>query len=105
MRKIAIGLSVVALLASALPVFAQHHRHGHGYRPHQQRHYHAPRHVQRYHYHAPRRNNNNWVPYALGGLALGALGAGAYYYNDRQCWDEMIGYDRYGRQVFERYCR
>jgi ABC-type dipeptide/oligopeptide/nickel transport system permease subunit len=92
MRKLAIGLTIVALLASTLPVFAQH-RHDHGYRPQQHRHYHAPRH-----------RNNNWVPYALGGLALGALG-GAYYYNNRQCWDEMIGYDRYGREVFERYCR
>jgi hypothetical protein len=103
MRKLAIGLTIVALLVSTLPVFAQH-RHDHGYRPQQHRHYHAPRHVPRHHYHAPRHRNNNWVPYALGGLALGALG-GAYYYNNRQCWDEMIGYDRYGREVFERYCR
>jgi hypothetical protein len=101
MRKLTIGLSIAALLASTLPVFAQQH-HRHGYRPQQHR-YVAPRPTPR-HYHAPRHRNNNWVPYALGGLALGALG-GAYYYNNRQCWDEMIGYDRYGREVFERYCR
>jgi len=38
-----------------------------------------------------------------GAIGLGVLGAGAYYYN-RRCWDEMIGYDRWGREVWQRYC-
>jgi hypothetical protein len=95
MRKLAIGLSIVALLASTLPVFAQQHRHG--YRP-QQRHYVAPRPVPR-HY-----NHRKYAPWVAGAIGLGVLGS-MYYYNNRQCWDEMIGYDRYGREVFERYCR
>ena len=80
---------------------AQHRNdHRHGYRAPAQRHYVAPR---------PR---NNWVPYAVGGLALGALGAGAYYYYPRPttyCWDEPVyEYDRYGRRYiveYERLCR
>jgi hypothetical protein len=95
MRKLITTLSIAAVMLASTPVFAQH-RHNHGYRPHQpQRHYYAP----------PQRHRHNWVPYALGGLALGALGTGMYYYNNRQCWDELIGYDRRGREVFERYCR
>ena len=97
MRKLAIGLSVVALLASTLPVFAQQH-HRHGYRPQQHR-YVAPRPAPR-HYH----NHRNYAPWVAGAIGLGVLGS-MYYYNNRQCWDEMIGYDRYGREVFERYCR
>jgi cobalamin biosynthesis protein CobD/CbiB len=95
MRKLITTLSIAAMMLASTPVLAQY-RHNHGYQP-RQHHYVAPR-------PAARHRNNNWVPYALGGLALGALG-GAYYYNNRQCWDEMIGYDRYGREVFERYCR
>jgi len=103
MRKILLGsLAATLVLLAAAPAFAQHHRRDHGYRQPHARQYYAP---PRQHYHPPRQRNN-WVPYALGGLALGALGAGSYYYyNNRQCWDEMIGYDRYGREVFERYCR
>jgi hypothetical protein len=102
MRKLITTLSIAAMMLASTPVLAQH-RHNHGYQPRQHQHrYVAPRPAPR-HYHAPRHRNNNWVPYAIGGLALGALG-GAYYYNNRQCWDEMIGYDRYGREVFERYC-
>jgi hypothetical protein len=95
-RKLTIGLSIVALLASTLPVFAQQH-HRHGYRP-QQRHYVAPRPVPR-HY-----NHRKYAPWVAGAIGLGVLGS-MYYYNNRQCWDEMIGYDLYGREVFERYCR
>jgi len=55
-------------------------------------------------------NHNRWLPYALGGLALGAAGAGAYYYN-RRCWDEQVVnrfgeplYDRYGYPIVRRFC-
>jgi hypothetical protein len=104
MRKLITTLSIAAMMLASTPVFAQH-RHNHGYQSRQQQYsYVPPRHVPRHH-HAPRHRNNNWVPYALGGLALGALGSGMYYYNNRQCWDELIGYDRRGRGVFERYCQ
>lgn len=101
MRKTIVGaVTATLVLLLAAPAFAQHHRRDHGSRHPHARHYYAP---PRHHYHPPR--HHNWVPYALGGLALGALGAGTYYYNNRPCWDEFIGYDRRGREVFERYCR
>lgn len=53
-------------------------------------------------YHHQHRGINPWVAGALG---LGILGAGSYYYyNNRQCWDEMVGYDVYGREVWQRRC-
>ena len=104
MRKIILGIIAVSLVVlTAAPAFAQHHhRRDHGYRQPQARHHYAP---PRQHYHPPRQRQNNWVPYALGGLALGALGTGMYYYNSRPCWDEFVGYDRRGREVFQRYCQ
>ena len=103
MLKFAATLSLAITAITAVPAMAQHRHHDRGYRPHVQRHYVPSR--QHYHRHQPR-HNNNWVPYAIGGLALGALGAGTYYYNNRPvCWDEVIGYDRRGREVIERYCQ
>jgi hypothetical protein len=62
---------------------------------------------QGYHNH----HHNRWLPYAIGGLALGAAGAGAYYYN-RYCWDEQIVnrygepvYDRFGAPIVRRFCQ
>lgn len=93
-----VALAAVAMIALTTTAEAQYRRdHRHGYRAP------AP------HYHvAPRRNN--WVPYAVGGLALGALGAGAYYYNRQPvCWDEPVyNYDRYNRprlMGYERICQ
>jgi hypothetical protein len=94
-----VALAAVAMIALTSVAEAQHRRdHRHGYRAPapQHRHHVAPRH--------------NWVPYAVGGLALGALGAGAYYYNrPTTCWDEPVyDYDRYGRRhivAFERFCQ
>ena len=47
--------------------------------------------------------NHNILPWVAGGLALGALG-GAYYYNRRNCYDDLIGYDRRGREVWQTIC-
>ena len=52
-------------------------------------------------YTPPPRHHHNIAPWVAGGLALGVLG-GAYYYNQRQCWDEQV-VDRYGYPVFDRY--
>jgi hypothetical protein len=54
------------------------------------------------------RNHGNWVAPLVGGLLLGGIVAGTYGYNryyQPQCWDEQIGYDRYGRSVWQRYCQ
>ena len=98
----AVALAAVAMIALTSVAEAQHRRdHRHGYR--------APAPQHRHHV-APRQHRHNWVPYAVGGLALGALGTGAYYYNrPTACWDEPVyDYDRYGRRhivAFERYCQ
>jgi len=94
-----VALAAVAMIALTSVAEAQHRRdHRHGYRAP------APR-----HHVAPRQHRHNWVPYAVGGLALGALGAGAYYYNRPAiCWREPIyEYDRYGRSyiiAYEKIC-
>lgn len=53
-----------------------------------------------YHHHQHRGIN----PWVAGALGLGILGAGTYLYNNRTCWDELVGYDRYGRELWQRYC-
>jgi hypothetical protein len=89
MRKLL--LASVALIGMTVVAEAQnHHRH---------RYNHTPRQHHRHH---------NVAPWVAGGLALGILGAmtyDAWGRPTRQCWDEMIGYDRYGREVYQRYCR
>lgn len=95
MRKIMIVTAMAALgLAFTLSEAAAQYRSNHGYRTHvAPRHYAPP--VRQYH-----RPQRNWVPYAVGGLALGALGAGAYYYNNPTCWIETQDvYDRRGRYI------
>jgi hypothetical protein len=93
-----VALAAVAMIALTSVAEAQHRDHRHGYRAP------APR-----HHVVPRQYRHNWVPYAVGGLALGALGAGAYYYNRPViCWREPIyEYDRYGRSyiiAYEKIC-
>ena len=51
----------------------------------------------------PQRHHHNVAPWVAGGLALGLLG-GAYYYNNRRCWDEPVT-DRFGYQLFDQYGR
>ena len=56
----------------------------------------------------PPRHHHNPAPWIAGAIGLGLLGAmtyDAWGRPVRQCWDEMIGYDRYGREVYQRYCR
>ena len=48
-------------------------------------------------------NDRSIMPWVAGGLLLGAMG-GMYMYNQRRCYDELVGYDRRGREIWERYC-
>jgi hypothetical protein len=95
MRKI---LTVVALLSMVAPALGQEagHRVGHGV-GHHSGHVPLP---------PPRpygRDGRNILPWVAGGVTLGIL-SGAYWYNNRRCYDEMVGYDRRGREVWEINC-
>ena len=85
MRKVLIATA--ALLVMTTAATAQHY----------QRRYNPP----------PKPHRHNIAPWVAGGLALGVLGALTYDQWGRpvRCWDELVGYDRYGREVWERYCR
>ena len=100
MHKIAIALGVfVTLFVSTSEAMAQYQRHHH--RHHYAPRYYAPPPVHRHHYHRPRASHN-WVPYVVGGgIALGALGAGSYYYNNfRTCWYQSQDvYNQWGHYV------
>jgi len=100
MRKIVTSMiGIGAILVSILPAEAQRYQRGYAPRP-TVRQYVAPRYVApRYvapRYAAPRyvRPQNNWVPYVIGGLALGAL-VGNYFYNNYGdvCHNEVIDFD------------
>jgi hypothetical protein len=73
----------------------------------------------RYHGHGGYRNGggNNWVAPLVGGLIIGGILAGGayaaqpqpYYYQPvpryvPQCWTELMGYDNWGRAVYQRVC-
>lgn len=86
MRKF---LVVASLLIMSTPAMAQYHRRNPPLptpRPYVQ-------------------GQRNILPWVAGGLALGALGS-TYYYNNRRrdCWEELIGYDRRGREIWETIC-
>ena len=59
------------------------------YSQHQSRHYH----------------NGNAGAWIAGAVGLGILGAIIASESQQQCWDEMIGYDPYGREIWRTYCR
>jgi len=64
---------------------------------------------ERHHYrYAPRQHHHrSVVPWVAGGLALGALGAGAYAYRRQYyegCVERFMGYDYYGRRVYQTFC-
>ena len=87
MRKL---LIIASLLAMTVPAVAQEHRH----HPEPQRRPYG-------------HDGRNILPWVAGATALGALGLGStYWYNTqhRKCWDEMVGYDRWGNEVWKRYC-
>ena len=108
MRKIIIAS--IALLAMSVPVEAQHRRdHHHGYQPQHRQHF-----QQRNHYRPPaghHRSHNrshNAAPWIAGVIGLGILGALTYDQWGRpvqpRCWNEYIGVDRHGRQVYRQVC-
>jgi len=86
MKKLLIaGMIVLATAGSAL---AQHR---HGYRA---GHYHGSHH-------------HGISPWVAGAVGLGILGAGiaaGSYYYDRRCWREHVGYDAWGRNVYQTVC-
>jgi hypothetical protein len=93
MRRIFVAS--VALLGMMTVAEAQNYHHRHN-PPHRHHYNHRPK-------------QHNVMPWVAGGLALGLLGVMTYDAWGRpvrpHCWDEMIGYDRYGRQVWQRYCQ
>ena len=85
MKRTLIALATIIALTGAAD--AQHRgHHNRGHHGHQGRGYMAP---------------------LVGGLLLGGLGYYGYQQYQRrvQCWDEMVGYDRRGREVWERFCQ
>jgi len=88
MRKILVALSLIAMTTTAMA------------QPRHERHREAPRQQHRYQEH----HRGGFNPWVAGALGLGVLGAGAYYYNQRQCWNEAV-VDMYGRQIYDRYGR
>jgi hypothetical protein len=116
MRKfVAAMVGIGAMLVSAIPAEAQHYqrRHDHRYAP-APRYYAQPRRVApapRYYaqprYNAPRyaRPRNNWAPYAIGGLVLGAI-VGNYFYNQygELCRNEVMDYDYRGAPLTGTVC-
>jgi hypothetical protein len=88
MKRTLIALATIIALTGAASADYRGHR-GHqnrGHHGHQGRGYMAP---------------------LVGGLLLGGLGYYGYQQYQRrvQCWDEMVGYDRRGREVWERFCQ
>ena len=80
MRKF---LIITTLLAMTVPAVAQERRH------------YAP---------PPPRRPHNIMPWIAGGLVAGALGA-MYYDRRHDCWSQMVGYDEFGRKLWETVCR
>ena len=102
MRKL---LAIVIIFIMTMPAMAgqqRHDRRGYQQHTHQRHHHQQPRHYQ------PQRHNNI-APWIAGGLALGALGAYAVIPRAPRhimtCWEEIIGYDRRGRPVYDEVCQ
>jgi hypothetical protein len=88
MKRTLIALATIIALTGAASADYRGHRghHNRAHHGHQGRGYMAP---------------------LVGGLLLGGLGYYGYQQYQRrvQCWDEMVGYDRRGREVWQRYCQ
>jgi hypothetical protein len=107
MRKIVTSMiGIGAMLVSSIPAEAQQ-RHNRRYEPRPVARYYAPPRYVAPRYVAPRyvQPRNNWVPYVIGSLALGAI-VGNYFYNryGQMCHNEIVDYDYAGRALTGTFC-
>ena len=64
----------------------------------------SAQHYQRRYYAPPRQHHGNAGAWVAGAIGLGVLGAIIANESRPRCSEEMIGYDRYGNEVWKRYC-
>ena len=65
----------------------------------------SAQHYQRRHYSPHRQHHGNAGAWVAGAIGLGVLGAIIANESRRSnCYDELAGYDRYGREVWRSYC-
>jgi hypothetical protein len=87
MRKLVLVLS---LLAMATPAMADPYDHRRIPQPHRRPYEHR---------------GHGAAPWIAGAIGLGVLGAIIANQPPRPtCWNEMVGYDRFGREVWQRVC-
>ena len=48
-----------------------------------------------------RHNGNNGFLFGLGAAAI--IGS-IFYFEGRRCWNELVGYDQWGREIVQRRC-
>jgi len=70
-----------------------------------QRRYHQHQQYRQQQQYQHRHHNGNAGAWIAGAVGLGILGAIIAAESQQQCWDEMAGYDRYGREIWRTYCR
>jgi hypothetical protein len=89
-------IAAAALVALTSVASADYRRHRHYAAPHYHKQYHKP------HY-----RHQNWVAPLVGGLVLGGAlyGMHQYYQAQPYCSTALVGYDYWGRPVYQRVCR
>ena len=65
----------------------------------------TPTFADEYHHRRPapiyRHNGNNGF---LLGLGAAAIIGSIFYFEGRRCWNELVGYDQWGREIVQRRC-
>lgn len=72
--------------------------------------------AQQRHYHQHRGGGGGWVAPLVGGMVLGGVLYGLsqtpsyaapqpYYQQPVTCWEEFVGYNRWGNPVYRRVCQ
>ena len=108
--RLLLAAATVSLLALTGVAEAQQRRdRGYAPRHHVQQRHHVQRHAAprtRHHQHRVHRHNrgNNFAPWVAGAVGLGILGAIAAPWAAPSCYNVVVGYDRYGYEMYRRVC-
>ena len=64
----------------------------------------TPTFADEYHHRRPAPHYRHGANGLLLGLGAAAIVGSIFYFEGRRCWNELVGYDQWGREIVQRRC-